>query len=134
MLADGKGFISPLFPHRHVEAADHPPLYIVWLAIPSLLGLRSQFAHLVWSAVLGTASIAVVGLDRSRDRWSPARAGRRRLAAVYPGMWVPDGSLMAETVAIFTTAAALCFAYRYWHRPRWRTPRLGGRRVPAPAR
>jgi 4-amino-4-deoxy-L-arabinose transferase-like glycosyltransferase len=34
-------------------------------------------------------------------------------------MWVPDGSLMAETVAIFTTALALYWAYRYWHEPSW---------------
>ncbi len=120
LLVDGKGFISPLF-HRRVEAADHPPLYILWLAIPSLLGLRSQFDHLVWSAVLGAATIGIVGLTGREI------AGRRvglvaaGLAAVYPGMWVPDGSLMAETVAIFTTAAALFFAYRFWHTPGWST-------------
>ena len=41
------------------------------------------------------------------------------IAALYPNMWVPDGSLMAETVAIFTTALALYWAYRYWHEPSW---------------
>jgi hypothetical protein len=39
LLADGKGFISPFDHHKGhvVEAADHPPLYLVFLAIPSAL-------------------------------------------------------------------------------------------------
>lgn len=119
LLADGKGFISPLFPHRTVQAADHPPLYIVWLAIPSLVGLRSQFVHLIWSAMLGASTIAVVGLTGREIGGRRVALVAAGLAAVYPGMWVPDGSLMAETVAIFTTAGALYFAYRYWHAPRW---------------
>jgi 4-amino-4-deoxy-L-arabinose transferase-like glycosyltransferase len=118
LLADGKWFVSPLFPHRHVEAADHPPLYTVWLAIPSLVGLRSQLDHLIWSTVLGTGSIVVVGLTGREIGGRRIGLVAAFLAAVYPGMWVPDGSLMAETVAIFTTAGALLFAYRYWHRPR----------------
>ncbi len=126
LLADGRWFVSPLFPHRTVQAADHPPLYTIWLAIPSVLGLRSQLDHLVWSAVLGTGSIALVGLT-GREIGGP-RLGlvAALLAALYPGMWIPDGSLMAETVAIFTTAGALLFAYRYWKRPRVGTLALVG--------
>ena len=66
---------------------------------------------------------------RPASRWSARPVGRSRarapgssppaIAAVYPNMWVPDGSLMAETVAIFTTALALYWAYRYWHEPTW---------------
>src|SRR4051794_34487987 len=59
LLVDGKGFVSPYHPSR--QAADHPPLYLLWLAIPSLVGLRSQLAHMMWSAVLGCGSIALVG-------------------------------------------------------------------------
>ena len=41
LLAEGKGFISPFFVHLgvHRAAAEHPPLYIVFLAIPSVLGM-----------------------------------------------------------------------------------------------
>ena len=36
---------------------------------------------------------------------------------MYPNIWVPDTSLMAETLAINATAFAIWFAYRYWHAP-----------------
>src|SRR5690242_5995411 len=40
LLAEGKGFISPQFYKLgiHREAAEHPPLYLLYLAIPSILG------------------------------------------------------------------------------------------------
>ena len=41
------------------------------------------------------------------------------IAAIYPNLWVPDGSLMIESMAMFTTALAVYFAYRYWRDPRW---------------
>lgn len=126
LLADGKGFISPFFPHQARQAADHPPLYIVWLTIPSLLGLRTVLAHLVWSAVLGTGTIALIGLT-GREIGGP-RLGliAAGLAAVSPNVWVPDGSLMAETVTMFTMALALYWAYRYWHQPTWQKLALVG--------
>jgi len=126
LLADGKGFISPLFPHQTRQAADHPPLYIVWLAIPSVFGFQSQLSHLVWSAVLGTGTVAVIGLTGREIGGSRLGLIAAGLAAVYPNLWVPDGSLMAETVAMFTMALALFWAYRYWHRPRGVTLALVG--------
>jgi 4-amino-4-deoxy-L-arabinose transferase-like glycosyltransferase len=117
LLVDGKGFVSPYHPSR--QAADHPPLYMLWLAIPSLVGLRSQLDHMIWSAVLGCASIALVGATGKQIAGVRTGLIAAGIAALYPNMWVPDGSLMAETVAIFTTALALYWAYRYWHEPSW---------------
>ena len=64
LLADGKGFISPFFVPAglHRAAAEHPPLYIVFLAIPSVLGMKSVLTHLLWSCVLGAATVWLVGL------------------------------------------------------------------------
>ena len=126
LLVDGKGFVSPYHPSR--QAADHPPLYMLWLAIPSLVGLRSQLAHMVWSAVLGCASIALVGATGRQIGGTRVGLIAAGIAALYPNMWVPDGSLMAETVAIFTTALALYWAYRYWHEPSWGKLAIVGRR------
>ncbi|MDQ1478166.1 MAG: hypothetical protein QOE62_3395, partial [Actinomycetota bacterium] len=42
LLVQGKGFIAPLqylALHTRLEAADHPPLYMLFLSIPSALGL-----------------------------------------------------------------------------------------------
>src|SRR3981189_737444 len=55
LRADGKGFISPFAydSGRVVESAEHPPLYLVFLAIPSALRLTSTLSHLLWSCALG---------------------------------------------------------------------------------
>ena len=126
LLADGKGFISALdyldSPYdipvgREVEAADHPPLYLVWLALPSFVGLTGTTAHLLWSCVLGTATVAVAGLA-GREVAGP-RAGllAAGFAAVYPNMWVYDGFLLSETMAILTASLAVLCAYRFWKGP-----------------
>ena len=119
LLADGKGFISPFHPHQAVKASEHPPLYMLYLAIPSLFGFQSQLTHLVWSAMLGVGTVVVVGLT-GREVGGP-RLGliAAALAAAYPNMWIPDGSLMIETMAIFTTAVAVYLAYRCWREPTW---------------
>src|SRR5437899_3132166 len=64
LFAHGKGLISPFFYERGriVEAADHPPLYLLFLSIPSRLGMTSTLSHLFWSCALGTATIVVTGL------------------------------------------------------------------------
>src|SRR5260221_5221323 len=64
LLVDGKGFISPFFVNAglHRQAAEHPPLYIIFLAIPSLLGMKSVMVHLLWSCLLGAGTVWLVGL------------------------------------------------------------------------
>jgi 4-amino-4-deoxy-L-arabinose transferase-like glycosyltransferase len=122
LLADGKGFISP-FAHdagRTVESAEHPPLYIVFLAIPSALRLTSTLSHLLWSCALGAATIVLVGLLGrllAGDRVGLLAAA---LVAVYPNAWMADGSLEAETPAMFTIALAALLAYYCWQQPSWR--------------
>ena len=122
LLAQGHGFIEPYFFHAgHItQAADHPPLYLVFLSIPSLLGMTSSLTHLIWSCVLGTATVVIIGL-LGRAVLNP-RAGlvAAAVAAVYPNIWAPDGSLQAETAAMFMTALIMLLAYRYLQRPSWR--------------
>src|SRR5712691_6307922 len=65
LLVDGHGFVHPflfLEKGQSVPGADHPPAYIVALAASSLVGLRSFLAHQLWSCVMGTATVVVVGL------------------------------------------------------------------------
>ena len=118
-LADGKGFTSPFFPDRSVQAGEHPPLYLLYLAIPSVLGFQSVLAHLIWSAVLGTATVMLIGLIGREVGGARLGIIAGGLAATYPNLWVPDGSLMAESMAMFATALAVYFAYRYWRDPQW---------------
>ncbi|MCZ7536529.1 MAG: glycosyltransferase family 39 protein [Acidimicrobiia bacterium] len=114
------GFISPevfLGEGRVMPAAEHPPLYLLWLAIPSALNVTSPLAHMLWSALIGTATIVTVGLlgrEVAGERTGLIAAG---LAAVYPNIWAPDGFLVSETMAIFTVTLTLLLAYRYVREP-----------------
>jgi 4-amino-4-deoxy-L-arabinose transferase-like glycosyltransferase len=116
LLADGRGFISPFEladSGKVVEAADHPPLYLMWLTIPSLIGLDTELSHLLWSCLLGAATVALVGLLGREVAGSRVGLLAAALAAVYPNLWWHDGALMAETMAIFTATLAILLTYRY---------------------
>ena len=65
LLADGRGFIDPyVFVNEGIvtPAADHPPVYMLYLAFFSFLGLTSPLAHMVASTFLGAATVVMVGL------------------------------------------------------------------------
>jgi hypothetical protein len=116
LLADGKGFISPFTKHAE-QAGEHPPLYLVYLAIPSVFGAQSVLAHLLWSTLLGVGTVTAIGLAGREVAGERVGLIAAVLAAIYPNLWVPDGSLMAESMAMLTTAFAILFAYRYWRDP-----------------
>ncbi|MEJ5254934.1 MAG: glycosyltransferase family 39 protein [Acidimicrobiales bacterium] len=119
LLADGKGFINPFAYEegRIVQGADHPPLYIVYLAVFSLLGLRSVTAHLLASCLLGAGAVGMGGLAGREV------AGRRvgwltaALMALYPNVWRFDGMVLSETMVIFTVMLTVFLAYRCWRQP-----------------
>jgi 4-amino-4-deoxy-L-arabinose transferase-like glycosyltransferase len=128
LLAEGKGFISPFFVQLglHRAAAEHPPLYIVFLAIPSVLGVKSVLAHLLWSCVLGSGTVWVVGLLGRAVGGARVGIVAAAIAAVYPNLWAPDGMLQAETLSMFAAAATMLLAYRYWQQPSGRRLALVG--------
>jgi len=128
LLATGHGFINPyaFARHRIVQAADHPPLYLVYLATFSLVGVRSITGHLLVSTLLGTASVVVAAFC-GREMAGP-RVGVLAAAfvAVYPNAWRYDGMLLSESMVILVVLVAVWLAYRYWHRPtRWRMVAVG---------
>jgi len=122
LLVDGKGFISPFFVNAglHRQAAEHPPLYIIFLAIPSLLGMKSVMVHMLWSCLLGAATVGLIGLLGRAVGGARVGVIAAFIAAVYPNLWAPDGMLQAETLSMFAAAGTLLLAYRYWQRPSWR--------------
>jgi len=64
LLASGHGFINPYAYARGltVQAADHPPLYLLYLSVFSFLGMGTITWHLLASTLLGAASIVVAAL------------------------------------------------------------------------
>src|SRR4051812_34378262 len=120
LLADGKGFIDPFqfaATGKSVAAADHPPLYMTYLALFSLFGAKSATQHVVFSAALGVGTIIVVALvGRELGRTGIGYVAAA-LAALNPNLWAYDGGLESETMAQLAIALTLLAAYVWWRAP-----------------
>ena len=104
LLVHGKGFIAPLqyiALHIRMDAADHPPLYMLFLSIPSALRLDTPLAHMIWSACLGAATIALTGLVGRAVAGNRVGLIAAAIVAISPNVWIYDGAILSETMAIF---------------------------------
>ena len=129
VIADGHGFINPLYFRESgvvEQAADHPPLYIVYLSFWSFLGVTSALGHMLVSTLIGTATVIVAGLLGREVLGSRAGLLAAALVAVYPNTWSYDGMLLSESVAMLLATSVALAAYRYRGAPRTRTVLLLG--------
>jgi hypothetical protein len=125
LLAHGKGFIDPArysFFGIVTPSAYHPPLYTVYLALWTRLGVSSVLGHRIVSCLLGAAVVAVVGLIGRELGTTPARGERIGLvaataAALSPALWINDASLLSEPAAELVVVLALLVLLRYRARP-----------------
>ncbi|MCZ7525560.1 MAG: glycosyltransferase family 39 protein [Acidimicrobiia bacterium] len=121
-LAEGEGFMRWIPAGEgqvKIEgaSADHPPLFPLYLAAWSLVGLDTFRQHMVASILLGAATVFVVGLAGrtiAGDRVGLVAAG---IAAVYANLWVHDALVMSETITILLVAVMVLLAYRFWRAP-----------------
>jgi 4-amino-4-deoxy-L-arabinose transferase-like glycosyltransferase len=129
LLVDGKGLIAPL-PYYltgvQQEAADHPPLYVLYLAFWSLLGFRSELSHMLLSAPFAALCVPTFAL-LARRLWSP-RAG---LIAAVIGAFNPSiihfpGFALSETMTLPLVALLTLFLYRLWDRRTWTDAAVSG--------
>jgi 4-amino-4-deoxy-L-arabinose transferase-like glycosyltransferase len=119
LLVDGKGFPDPYAwqkQHILVPNAQHPPLYIIALAIPSVVGLRSYLDHQLFTCLIGAGSIVLVGLAGRRLIGPRAGLFAAVLAALYPEFWMNDALVLSESLSIFLTAGTILAAYRFVER------------------
>lgn len=128
LLASGLGFIDPWLYyghnlHLHFQSAEYPPGYMVMLALSSLVGYKSFFAHRIFSCVIGAAGVPVAAY-LGREVMGNDRRGRRvgvlfgLIVALYPNIWLSNEQLMTETVDPLVVGLVLIAAYRFWRRPR----------------
>jgi 4-amino-4-deoxy-L-arabinose transferase-like glycosyltransferase len=125
-LADGDGFVEPFDPQAlirgqvrkgHDPAADHPPLTVLVLTPVSFVTNHSEIAKRLTMSVLGAVGVVVIGLlarELAGNRAGWIAAG---IAAIYPNLWVNDGLIMSETLAVLVVALALLYAYRLIREP-----------------
>jgi 4-amino-4-deoxy-L-arabinose transferase-like glycosyltransferase len=130
LLASGKGFIDPLryaLSGAHFQSAAHPPLYMLYLATWSLVGLKSALWHRIASCVLGAATVGLIGLLGRRLAGDRAGLIAALLAAAYPHLWLNDAALLSETAAAFAVVLAMLAVERFREEPTYaRTWQLGG--------
>jgi 4-amino-4-deoxy-L-arabinose transferase-like glycosyltransferase len=124
-IADGHGFERALHPQLAAyenwvpgqPTAEHPPLFPLLVGLITKLGGTGYLAQKLVLCFVGTATVGFVGLA-GRELGGPTiglvAAG---IAALYPFLWVVDGSLMSETLYGVLLAATLWLAIRFARRP-----------------
>lgn len=115
-LADGEGW------HRIYEpdmpTAEYPPLHILLVAFTRLIGLEGFRSEQLFFAVVGTGTVVLIALlARAVARSERVGVIAGVVAALYPMLWMPDGTLLAETTYGFFLVAALLAAVRYLRVP-----------------
>ncbi len=100
--------------HLLVPSAHHPPLLCIILAAGDLLSLQSFGTQLIILCIFGAATVtlcAILGRMLGGERVGVVAA---LIAAIYPGMWIYDGQLLAEQIAQFTVALLLIQLVLLW--------------------
>lgn len=122
-LADGHGFQRAF---EQVPTAEHPPLHIVVLAALRLIGLTGYNQERVALCFAGAATVVVIGLLAREIAGERVGLWAAAIAAVYPNLWIIDGSLLSETEYAFFITLTAWQAVRYLKRPTRRDAALLG--------
>lgn len=115
-FVEGRWFTNPFLLHnQHVSepTALHPPLYTLFLAIPSALGFDTPTQLRVAGALLGTATVVLIGLLARKIAGDRAGLIAAVLAAAYPPLWSNDAVIGLETLYCFLVVLALLAVYRF---------------------
>ena len=118
-VASGDGFALPReFYSGPLEPwVDKPPLYVLYLAGASELIGTSVEAHRLASCVVGAGTVIALGLLGRRVAGPRVGLIAAGVGAVYPLLWVTDGTVMSESLLGLLTALALLAALRLLDRP-----------------
>jgi 4-amino-4-deoxy-L-arabinose transferase-like glycosyltransferase len=119
-FVEGRWFTNPFLLHnQHVSAptALHPPLYTIFLAIPSALGFDTPTQSRIATALLGTVTVVLIGVLARRIAGDRVGLIAALLAAAYPPLWSNDSVIGLETLYCFLVVLALIAVYRFWRSP-----------------
>lgn len=124
-LAEGRGYIRPYeweADGSRIATAEYPPALPTVLAAGHVVGITSTAGQRLLLAAVGALTVGLIGLVGRRLGGDGAGYLAATIAAIHPGLWNSDVSLMAEPLASFAGAAvvlaALAVADRPSHR-RW---------------
>ncbi len=123
-IANGDGYNDPFeflpgHPHRSRPAADHPPL-TVFAILPVIaagdgVGLAESTTQLLVRfemLLIGLGGIVAMAMLARRLAGETAGLIAAVIAALYPYLWVNDGLIMSESLAVLLTVGALLLTLR----------------------
>jgi 4-amino-4-deoxy-L-arabinose transferase-like glycosyltransferase len=113
-VAHGDGF------HNIVNGeptAEHPPLHILLIALVDLLGGNGFLSQKLALCLVGAGTVVLIGVAGRLLAGEGLGLIAAGVAALYPMLWLADGSLMSETTYAFFTSAALVCALAYRRAP-----------------
>jgi 4-amino-4-deoxy-L-arabinose transferase-like glycosyltransferase len=117
-ITHGQGFFKDPFllfsDHPQDQpAADHPPLTVFALLPAALVeGPRaSQYAMRFTMAIIGTATVVLIGLLARRLGGDTVGLAAAVVAALDPNLWMNDGLIMSEALSALLTVAMMGAAY-----------------------
>jgi 4-amino-4-deoxy-L-arabinose transferase-like glycosyltransferase len=118
-IANGIGWVRVPHPElgllhvKPVPSAEHPPLFSLVLAGFWKLGVHSVTAQKLVVCFIGASTVGFVGLAGREAGGERVGLIAAALAAVYPFLWVADGTLLAESLYAALMAASLWLALRF---------------------
>jgi 4-amino-4-deoxy-L-arabinose transferase-like glycosyltransferase len=124
-IGDGHGFERVVHPQfaafenqlAGTATAEHPPLFPLLVGLVTKLGATGFLSQKLAMCVVGTGTVAMVGLAGRELGGATIGLVAAGIAALYPFLWVVDGSLMSETLYGLLLAATMWLAIRFARRP-----------------
>lgn len=116
-VAEGRGFIHPIVylgTGSLTPAADHPPLFILYLAFFSKIGLGSVFAHQVATALLAGIAVSLFGILARLLGGTRLAIYVMPLASVHPLMWGWSPHVMSEPLAVIMVMILFIFTFHVY--------------------
>lgn len=116
IIADGHGWINPIHFNLSgtvIQAADHPPTYILYLVAFSALGLTSILAHQYATVLITAACIPLFGLLGRRIGGQKVGIIAAFVGALHPAIWGWSQMVMSEPTAVLSVLLLLLVAIKW---------------------
>jgi 4-amino-4-deoxy-L-arabinose transferase-like glycosyltransferase len=118
-LVDGNGFIAPfgqLVFGKKLPSAAHPPLYPIWLTVPSALS-DNQLYQRLWSSLILVGIVVLLGLLGREIAGERTGLVAAVLGAVSISLVAQNVNLMSEGLFAFTVLLTVWLSYRFIRAP-----------------
>lgn len=102
-----------------LNSGQHPPLTAIVLAIADRLGVISYGSQLILIAIIGSATVLMIGLCARAAVDGRTGLMASLLAALYPIYWIESGQIMSEPISILLVSTALLLSIKLRKHPTW---------------